>query len=495
MASRERVAPGDANGIVPTLREGGRPLLAIVVVALAARSIALNNGLWIDEIYSLLHSFRLPLSGVISTFLGDTHHPLYAIFARISLVLFGEAPWSIRSPAVLFGTAAVPATYLVARLVATRREALLASLLLAVSYHHVWFSQNARGYTLIGFLALLSTWALVRMLDEGSWPMALQYAVLAALAAYTHLTMVFVAVGHAAVALVTIVSREPGRRRIRWQVPAAAFALAAVLTIVFYAPMLGQVLDFFINKPSGLRGTSTPSWAALEAIRVLMFGFGAVEIAAGSVVLLLAALIGLSGFIAIFRERRTVALAFALPPLTVIFGALAGRGTMYPRFFFFAAGMALIVLVRGLFVTTGALRRFWPRIPATGLAMACSAILVAASAASLALNYRYPKQDYAGAMQFVLAAKAPGDVVAFAGVPGDPYRSLYGQDWPTVRTAADIEHLRTGGSMWLIYTFPRYLESDTPEVAEIVRRDCRERAVFRGTVQGGDMIVCTLTPA
>jgi len=272
------------------MREGGGALLVITVIALVARLIQLNSDYWIDEISALQKSFRLPISGILSTFLGDTHHPLYAVFARISLVLFGEAPWSLRVPAVLFGVAAIPATYLVARLVTSRREALVASLIMALSYHHVWFSQNARGYTLIGLLALLSTWALVRMLEGSSWWMALYFAAFAALGAYTHLTMVFVAVGQAIVAAVTVARPEAGQPRVDWRVPMLGFGGAAFLTVMLYAPMLDQVVDFFVNRPSNLVGTSTPMWALVETIRVLLLGLGAAGVIPASVILVVGAI-------------------------------------------------------------------------------------------------------------------------------------------------------------------------------------------------------------
>src|SRR6185503_19164406 len=164
----------------------------------------LNSSYWTDEILALQKSFRLSLLQVITTFLGDTHHPLYSVFARVSLLMFGEAPWALRLPAVLFGVMAIAMTYVVARLAVRRREALFASLLLAVSYHHVWFSQNARGYTLIGLLALLTTWTLIRLLQQPTWRLAAAYALCAALGAYTHLTMVFVAIGQALVAVVAM---------------------------------------------------------------------------------------------------------------------------------------------------------------------------------------------------------------------------------------------------------------------------------------------------
>ena len=488
-------SPAKGVGLGAVVREGGLPLAAIVMVALIARFIALNSDYWADEIFSLLMSFRLPIGEVVTTYIGDNHHPLYSIFARASLVAFGESPWALRLPAVVFGAAAVPATYAVARLVASRIEALMASLLLAVSYHHVWFSQNARGYTLSGLLALLSTWALVRMLERGSWRLAWAFALCAALAAYAHLTMVFVAVGQAIAAAIVIARPEGGTRRIDWRVPASAFVLAAMLTLLFYAPMLNQVLQFFLHQPSDLVEKSTPAWALREGIRVLLLGVGGAGVVLAAVVLAAGAAAGALGLAAIFRTNRSAALAFVLPPLVVFGGALMGRGTMYPRFFFFAAGTAVIVFVRGLFASAEFLRRRWTRLPAPAIATACFAIAVGASAASLRYNYRYPKQDFTGAMRYVLATKTPDDVVGFAGVPHDPYPAVYGQNWPTISNVGEINALRQRGRTWLIYTFPRYLGVGAPELSAIVERECQTRAVFRGTVGGGDMIICTFEPA
>ena len=489
----DHTGTGTLRGV---LREGGRPLLAFVTLALVARLIAVNSELWTDEILALLNSFRLPLAEIVTKFSGDNHHPLYSIFARISLVMFGESPWALRLPAVLFGTAAVAVTYGVGRLVIPRREALIASLLLAVSYHHVWFSQNARGYTLIGLVALLNTWILVRLLERPSWRLAVAFAVCAALGAYTHLTMVFIAIGQAMVAMVALARADGSGLRARWPVLAGAFILAAWFTVLLYAPMLDDVLNFFVNVPSDLVGASTPAWALREAINVLLFAPGGPGVILAGVVLAAATAVALAGFVSILRANRNVALAFVFPPVAVLVGALLGRGTMYPRFFFFVAGSAVIVLVRGLFASNEYVTRRWPGFPATVPAFSLAALLLVASTASLGLNYRYPKQDFGGAMRYVLASKAPDDVVVFAGVPGEPYRNIHGQDWATIASVAQMDSLRGPGTrrLWLIYTFPRYLAIGAPDVAALVSRRCQRPTVFRGTVGGGAVMVCRFEP-
>src|SRR5438034_884751 len=81
----------------------------------------------------------------------------FARLAHVSIAALGDQAWSLRLPATLFGVVTIPALYFLAREFAGRTEALFGCLLLTVSYHHVWFSQNARGYTLLAFLAVLST--------------------------------------------------------------------------------------------------------------------------------------------------------------------------------------------------------------------------------------------------------------------------------------------------------------------------------------------------
>jgi len=54
---------------------------------------------------------------------------------------------------------------------------------------------------------------------------------------------------------------------VKWRRAIEAFVLTAVLTLLFYAPILTQVLHFFVRSPSTMVAVSTPRWAMLEALR------------------------------------------------------------------------------------------------------------------------------------------------------------------------------------------------------------------------------------
>lgn len=258
--------------IEPISRRGFQLLGALLVIGVIVRAIGLGGGLWFDEIVALVRGYREPLLLQFTVFQGDFHHTLYSVLARVSLIVFGDTAWAIRLPALLFGAATIPLTYALGREIASERDGWLAAGFLTVFYPHVWFSQNARGYTMLAFWSTLATLLLVRHLRGGGRRPAWGYAAVLALGVYTHLTMLFLAVGHAGVCLVEAT-------RARWERPRVigtglSFVIGAALTLLLYGPMLTQVIDFFANRPSQLVGVSTPLWALLEAIRVIQQGLG-----------------------------------------------------------------------------------------------------------------------------------------------------------------------------------------------------------------------------
>jgi len=474
-----------------------RTVLAVTLLAAGAavlRGIGLDGGLWVDEMYAVNLSIHQSLRQILTTFDGDGQHPLFAVFAHLSTAAFGPSAWAARLPAALFGVASVPLLYLLGRRVTTRPEALMAATLLAVSYHHVWFSQNARGYTMLAFFAMLATYALVRGLREGRWRWFVLYAGAAALGAYTHLTMVFMAVAQFLVVVVWLLAGRERRKGPLWPPVVGGFMLAAALTLLLYAPIIDQVLRWFLYRPSNFAGVSTPGWALAEALRVLRTGLGAgpALLAAGAVLAI--------GTLSWLRRSPVVLALFVVPGLFTLAGALLARGTMYPRFFFYLAGFAVLLVVRGLTVVAAGTARLLIRGDPGGrrrltvrLAAALTALGVLASLASLRYNYRYPKQDFGGALAYLQASRAADEPVVLVGATDYAYRDWYRESWPVVTDVAELEEAtRNAGHYWLLYTFPRYIELETPELMARIREDCTERRVFDGTVGDGDVVVCRM---
>ena len=477
----------------PISRREFAVLVALLVLAVIARAIGLGGGLWIDEIIALVRSYREPLLMQFTVFQGDFHHTLYSVLARISLVLFGDSAWAIRLPALLFGAATIPLAYVLGREVMGERDAWLTAGLLTVFTPHVWFSQNARGYSMLAFWSTLATLYLVRYLrsQEKRRP-AWGYAVVAALGVFTHLTMTFLVVGHATVCFV-----EAFRAKWKWPRIAATgltFALAAGFTLILYAPMLTQVLDFFLNRPSGFVGVSTPLWALFESIRVIQQGLGAGTLVG---VLGAAALFGL-GVLSYARRAPLVLALFLVPGMVTVIGAAIARGTMYPRFFFFMVVFLVLILIRGTLVFGDWLGdRMMSRRPISrSLGPAIVGLMMVASVAGLVgYTYRYPKQDYKGAIAFVESRAGEADTIGTTGAGAWPLLEFHERPYQHIETVADLERSRSsGGRMWMVFTFPRYIENEAPEIMTAIDDECVHEAVFPGTIGGGDLIVCSFPP-
>lgn len=467
-------------------------VVVLTMVGLCLRIAGINMGLWWDEIYFLVVTVRHPLAEILTVFPGDNQHPLYSVLAWLSVHLFGEHPWSLRLPALLFGVASIPMLYILGLSVTSRIQALLAAALLTVSYHHVWFSQNARGYSALAFWALLSTYFLLRGIRTGSLSLYCAYAVAAALGVYTHLTMMFVIASHVVVCSAMALSdwkRRPGSKK--WTPPLLGFLLTGGLIVLFYLPILFQVQSFFLHRPSRMKAVSTPVWAFWETLRGLTLGFGTSGIVAA------AGLVVVCGAWSYYKQDRVVFALFALPAVLTALGAFLSRGTMYPRFYFYLIGFAILILIRGLFTIPAWIAAHWtrgssvvnPRL-APVLTGVLATIVLAASVLSLGRNYKFPKQDFEGAMHFVDAERKEGDSVVTAGASTYPYREYYLKNYQGVETAEELQEVyRHSRAVWMVYTFPRYLDAASPGVMEMIRRDFTAIRVFPGTVGDGDVFV------
>ena len=482
-------------------------LVTLTMLAVGLRPVGLNSGLWYDEIVTLHESVRAPLWQIVTAFPTNNQHTLFSVLAHLSVGVFGEHPWSLRLPAMVLGAATVPSLYLFARELNERTEALLAGFLLTVAYHHVWFSQNARGYTALAFLTVLSSWLLLRGLRRGRTSDFIWYGIAAALNMYTHLTMVFVVFSHGLLCALLLGRSSPDPARpARWQ-PAIGFAIAAALTLALYAPLLAGMQQFFVEREQHPE-VATPAWAALALLRGLRVG-----VAGWSAGLVGSGLV-LTGLWSYFKQSPLVTGLFVVPGVVTVAGTIVLHRPILPRFLFFLAGFAVLIAVRGaleagrmvgrpstmlgtaLSLAKGRGRASVPsRTPAASLMLV--AAMAAASLAALMTNYRYPKQDFDGALRFVEERRAVNEPIVTVGATAYAYRRHYGRDFPAVESLAELQRIRAGGSrVWVLHTLDESIEAEMPDLMRVLRADCAVARSFPGTLgQGnGDVTVCTAPP-
>ncbi|MDH7501025.1 MAG: glycosyltransferase family 39 protein, partial [candidate division NC10 bacterium] len=161
-------------------------LLAILCLGLFLRAYDLaGESMWLDETVSVRLAHK-GVSAIVKNRASNIHPPLYFLLLRGWVALFGDSESATRSLSVLFGMAAIFMMFKVGSLFFDQEVGLLSSLLLAVSRFHIQYSQEARAYSLMALLTLLSIYFFKRFLDDGNRGVSIGYVLSNALLAYTH---------------------------------------------------------------------------------------------------------------------------------------------------------------------------------------------------------------------------------------------------------------------------------------------------------------------
>lgn len=119
--------------------------------------------------------------------------PLYYALAWLWTQVAGTGEWGLRSLSAVAGVATIPIAFLIGRELRGERAGLLAAALVAVNPMLLWYSQEARAYSLLCLFCALSLLYCVRAMDreEGEKRDFVLWGVFSALALATHYFAVF----------------------------------------------------------------------------------------------------------------------------------------------------------------------------------------------------------------------------------------------------------------------------------------------------------------
>ncbi|MFI5397356.1 MAG: glycosyltransferase family 39 protein [Candidatus Binatia bacterium] len=469
-------------------------LSALSVIAVWLRVWRLDSYLWYDEVVALVDWVRPPLGKILTSSLMN-QHMLFSLLAHLSISIFGESAWALRVPSVLFGLAGLWAVFLLGRRLIGTREALLACALMTVSYHHVWFSQDARAYAGLLFFATLATWLWLEALRRQTWPWFIAYAIACALGVWLHVTMAFIPAAHVLLYLGRSLSapeREGAGRIPATAVPwklLAAWTLAGSLILEFYALALPEFLRSEKAIHLGSEWT-TPTFLVTEGWHGLGLGFGQTAGVFGGLAF------ALVGWLSMMRRDKVAGASLVLPaligPPTIV---LLGQG-FFPRYFFFSFGFALLVVVHGVMTVArvlGArlLREGSGTSPADAAGFVVIGGMITISAFSLPRLYALPKQDFVGARDYVERVRQEDDATVAVGLAGGAFQRYFAPQWLVAQTRQELEAIEGSHQhVWLVYTLPIGLRGSHPDLWELIQRDFQVIQVFPGTLGDGAVNVC-----
>ena len=473
VSKRDR-GPGER---VPARLLGGdvaRPLAwlaAVTALAAALRLRGLASDLWLDEIATVFDVRAHSTLEIVSRFESANHHLLNSLAIAASTALLGDAEWAVRLSAALLGIAGVPAIYWLARSALGSREALLVALVTATSYHHVDFSQNARGYA--GYLlgGTLATAILLRWLDDGGGRAAAGYVGAMLLALVSLPLAFFLLAGHAVG--VAVAAPRPSRRRAAGAL--ATIAAAGVAGLLLYAPAWGRAVAYATSTYRS-PGFGAPLWSRdhLEAWLAGLTLGRSVPLAA---VVAGAVLVAAAWLVYGRRQPRPARLLVAPLAMQALFATASGLHAQ-PRFFLWA-----LVVAHFHLVAIGALvdERLDAARRRGRAAIALTLAAILPSVALLVAAEEVPKQPSRRRLEALVADLAPDGVVVAVGLAkwgaryyGPRVGLEEGRDLFVVETPGELAAVeaRFGvARLHLVTTLERTLASEAPALAAAIERD------------------------
>ena len=367
---------------------------AVTLVAAALRFPHLGReSLWLDEAYSVMIA-RLDASTfwrIIAT--REANMALYYVMLRGWLWFgFGEA--AVRSLSAVAGTLAVPVLFVLGRRLLGVRAAFVSVLLLAANEFHIYYSQEARAYSLVALFVLLSCLFFVRGVEGGSRADWILYVAVSAAAVYCQASALLVLLAQ----LTSLLA--PSSRRRPWRGLLASGLGIAAATAPFAWAVACQ------NKGGRLYWISPLSLASFYHFLLVLSGSRpAMVVFLAAVAAALAALARSwrRGVECEAESRLAFLVCWLLVPIAITLAVSLRKPIFADRY--------LIVCLPALLLLAGwGLARLRPPWAAPLL---LTILLVATARHLVANSAKMVKDDWRGATGSVLAQTAPGDGLIF----------------------------------------------------------------------------------
>ncbi len=408
---RAHLSAQQPRSLVPVLT-GELRILFLTLITLAGACFRLfhlgTKSLWLDEGATVtLARMAWPQFVHVWWYGEASFQGAFFLLMRLWLHLGQTEAW-VRLPAAIFGIASIPLIYLVARKLVGEGPALASAAILAFSPTHVYYSQEARSYTMTIFLVLVSSWFFVRAVEqnrERDWALWTLFGVLAV---YSHYFAALVLVAQAC-------SLFFRKKPTTW----GPMVLHGLAILAIAAPGLTYVLRV---PPQAMTFPWMPKPTPKQLLHLALFLGGSGE------KFLLSLILWIAAVVAIRRERTNesipgsywrgmLLISWAVVP--VLLNALASlrHPVFVQRYMIFSLPATVMLAGRGM-----------DALPKKHLGFWLVVVLCVTSIPTIVLSYRKPREDWRNATTVILASAQPGDAVViypfYAIVGFDYYRLL-----------------------------------------------------------------------
>ena len=144
-------------------------LILLLVISFVFRIYKLDfQSPWIDELFTMINSSsEKSFIEIYQLLKVDVHPPLYYYIVNVFFHIFGDSSFVARFVSVLFGVGGLLALYYLAKELFNKKTiGIIAVLLLTINHFHIYYSQEARMYTMLFFTSIMSFIFLIKFIKK-----------------------------------------------------------------------------------------------------------------------------------------------------------------------------------------------------------------------------------------------------------------------------------------------------------------------------------------
>jgi mannosyltransferase len=454
-------------------------LALLVFLAFALYTFRLDyQSLWYDEGFSI-YLAGMSLGEITARTASDIHPPFYYYLLHFWVKLFGDSEFSLRYLSSMFGVLTIPLMWATGRRLLGGAAGVLAAALVTLSPLFLWYSQEARMYSLVTFLCLLTTYLLLRIMDGGGRKAVLwaAYVLTSVVAVYAHFYAFFVLAFQALFYLCWWLLWARGRLGRRWPTLVSGLLCQAAV-VVAYLPWSGFVLRRYGADVSYWEGTLRIGEVLRKTLITFSTGHSVLEIVAqpiaiGYLLILLTALVILA-FGAVRMPRPGEAadvpssslmdrwprltllglmLYLTLPCLLLVLISYQ-RAKFHPRYLMLSSPAFFLLIAGGLATLFELAARTAGRRRIAALVAGCVLLCYVGATSGYAIYNAYfdiyfLKDDFRSAARFIEENKGENEVVILTSGHLFPVFEYYyqGDDWYPIpdEPTLSAEHVLTYG--------------------------------------------------
>ena len=167
-------------------------LILILIISFFIRVYGLETeNIWSDEAFTIFHAHQSVLHN-IKLVSSTAYFPTYHVAISLWEKFFGLGEFSVRSLSLIFGVISVYMAFKIGTFMFNKKVGIYSAIMLSLSSYNVFYSQEARVYTLLVFLSLGSIYFYLKFIQSKKNTHMIYYFIFTLSMLFTHSAAIFI---------------------------------------------------------------------------------------------------------------------------------------------------------------------------------------------------------------------------------------------------------------------------------------------------------------